>query len=223
MKKIVLGLLLSMTLFSCSNEENKTQNQVASRPTAPVLSPTVQIGTQVWMTKNLNVIRYRNGDIIPQVTNTTQWANLTTGAWCYYLNNTTDGATYGKLYNWYAVKDPRDLAPIGYHVPSDDEWTTLITFLGGASVAGNKMKATTGWTPYAGITNTNSSGFTGLPGGFSFYDGTFADIGRTGFWWSSSEYSTTGAWGRYLNYDEVSANRGGGGKRCGFSVRCIKD
>jgi len=195
--------------------------------TAPY--PTVTIGSQVWMQKNLNVCKYRNGDDIPQVQDPTAWANLTTGAWCYYNNDTANGPVYGKLYNWYAVNDPRGLAPAGYHVPSDAEWSTLINFLdpnanGGDydNVAGNKMKATTLWTPYFGI-NTNSSGFTGLPGGYRFGNGTFYYIGNYGDWWSSSESSPANAWSRFLYYDDGGAYRSNDGKPSGFSVRCLRD
>eukprot|EP01035_Chromulina_nebulosa_P028724 gene28724-37965_t len=135
-------------LSSCSNEENKTLNEAASRPRVPILSNEVRIGTQVWMSKNLNVSKYRNGDVIPQVTDPTQWANLTTGAWCYNSNNTANGIVYGKLYNWYAVDDPRGLAPVG-----------------GGSVAGGKMKATILWIN-PNTEATNDTGFTGLPAGY---------------------------------------------------------
>ena len=185
--------------------------------------PSVSIGTQCWMQTNLNVSKYRNGDTIPQVTDPTGWAALTTGAWCYYNNDTANGPVYGKLYNWYAVNDPRGLAPTGYHVPSDAEWTTLTTFLGGAAVAGDKMKATTGWTPSSGIINTNSSGFTGLPGGYRFNNATFNFIGYTGNWWSSSEASTSIAWPRYLLSYGSDAGKNGYDKTFGFSVRCLRD
>ena len=182
---IALTLFLAIALASCSNEETKTQNQVVSRPIVPILDNEVQIGNQIWMTKNLNVSRYRNGDPIPQVTDPIQWNNLTTGAWCYYANNTANGKIYGKLYNWYAVNDPRGLAPIGWHVPSDTEWTILTSSLGGQFVAGGKMKSTTLWnSPNAAA--TNSSGFFGLPGGYC-YQGFSFPSGNTGHWWSSTE------------------------------------
>ena len=131
----------------------------------------VTICNQVWATRNLDVTTYRNGDPIPQVTDIGQWGTLTTGAWCYYNNDPANGATYGKLYNWYAVNDPRGLAPAGWHVPSDSEWTTLTDCLGGVSIAGGEMKATgametgTGLWFAPNVGANNSSGFTGLPGG----------------------------------------------------------
>ena len=110
---------------------------------------TVTIGSQVWTSKNLDVATYRNGDVIPQVQDENAWENLTTGAWCYYDNDASNGTKYGKLYNWYAVNDPRGLAPNGYHIPTDAEWTQLSDYLGGGE-AGTKMKSTSGWVENEG-------------------------------------------------------------------------
>jgi uncharacterized protein (TIGR02145 family) len=198
--------------------------------------PNVTIGTQIWNSTNLDVTNYRDGTPIPQVTDPTAWANLTTGAWCYYNNDPANGAIYGKLYNWYAVagiydaaslNDPslrKQLAPQGWHIPSDAEWTTLTTFLGGQNVAGGKMKSigTSLWQS-PNTAATNESGFTGLPAGFRYSIGTFNLIGYFGYWWSSSEFSTTVAWYRLLNYSNGSAYRDDDDKGGGFSVRCIKD
>ena len=182
---------------------------------------TVKLGNQTWTTKNLNVGKYRNGDPIPQVQDNTAWTNLTTGAWCYYLNNTANGTTYGKLYNWYAVKDPRGLAPNGYHIPTDAEWTSLTTYLGGQNAAGTKMKSTSGWQNNRNGTNT--SGFAGLPGGYRSLDGLFYYVGSDGYWWSSSESYSNLAWNRRLNFDDGDADRNDGNKQDGFSVRCLRD
>jgi uncharacterized protein (TIGR02145 family) len=203
-----------------SGDNSALQSQVASLQTTTY--PNVLIDTQYWMEKNLEVTNYRNGDIIPYVSDPTAWTGLTTGAWCYYNNDPESG--YGKLYNWYAVNDPRGLAPTGWHVPTDAEWTTLTTFLGGESFAGGKMKTTStkSWiTPNTDA--TNSSGFSGLPGGFRDYGGTFANVGGNGTWWSSTEYSTTHAWYRNLDCNYGSVNRGDYNKRSGFSVRCLRD
>jgi uncharacterized protein (TIGR02145 family) len=187
----------------------------------------VKIGAQIWTKENLNVSKYRNGDIIPQVTDPTEWINLTTGAWCYYNNDAANGAVYGKLYNWYAVNDPRGLAPEGWHVPSDAEWTTLTTFLGGDTVAGGKMReaGTTHWnTPNTGATNT--SGFTGLPGGFREpSNGDFRATNNSGNWWSSTENSMLESQSRSLSWanSNVTRNVNGHQKRFGFSIRCIKN
>lgn len=195
--------------------------------------PSVVIGSQIWSSKNLDVTTYNDGTPIPQVTDPTQWANLTTGAWCYYNNDSANGAIYGKLYNWYAVagihdNDPntpnKTLAPLGWHIPSDTEWTTLTTFLGGPQVAGGKMKSTgtSLWlSPNLGATNL--SGFTGFPGGCRPPSGIFDNIGYDGFWWSSSEFGNLDAWYIKLGYSDTNANNLNYNKKDGFSVRCIKD
>jgi uncharacterized protein (TIGR02145 family) len=183
------------------------------------------------MLKNLDVSIYKNGDTIPQVTDPEAWASLTNGAWCYYNNDSSQNATYGKLYNWYAVADPRGLAPAGYHIPSDAEWTTLVIGLGGDQVSGDeggKMKetGTTHWTtPNTGA--TNSSGFAGLPGGNRIANapnGPFYDFGDSGYWWSSTESSPANAWYRYLISSVVTITRDNNyNKNYGFSVRCLRD
>ena len=203
----------------------------------PVVNiPQVTICTQVWATKNLDVNTYSDGTPIPQVTDPAAWANLTTGAWCYYNNDPANNATYGKLYNWYAAVGIYDaaslanpalrkkLAPTGWHVPTDVEWTTLTTCLGGEGVAGGKMKeaGTAHWNS-PNTDATNSSGFTGLPGGSSDPNGSFGLIGLFGSWWSSSENDSTGVWGRglYYNYGFVYSNHYY--KTYGVSVRCLRD
>ena len=181
----------------------------------------VRIGNQVWTSKNLDVSTYRNGDDIPEVQDFKEWKNLTTGAWCYYENKTANGATYGKLYNWFAVKDPRGLAPKGYHIPTNAEWTMLTDYLGGDSIAGTKIKSTSGWDNNGNGTNT--SGFAGLPGGGRNGNGVFGSVGAFGFWWSSSEFSTDYAWYRYLGDGNGNVGRSYFNKHYGFSVRCLRD
>ena len=183
----------------------------------------VTICNQTWTKSNLNVSKYRNGDVIPQVTDATQWAALSTGAWCYYANTSTNGTTYGKLYNWYAINDPRGISPVGFHIPTDGEWITLTSCLGGEPVAGNAMKSTTEWTYSNGVTNTNSSGFTGLPGGIRNFYGAFSFLGSESWWWSSSESSSTYGWDRSTTYSSSYVYRDDHPKTLGFSVRCIKD
>lgn len=187
----------------------------------------VTICSQTWMVKNLDVSTYRNGNPIPQVTDPVAWAALTTGAWCYYNNDPATGAIYGKLYNWYAVNDPRGLAPAGWHIPTDPEWTTLSNCLGGDFVAGGKMKET-GNTHWQGLNTgaTNSSGFTGLPGGSRDATGTFFFyLGDYGYWWSATASSTNPplAWSRSLYSLSAAIYRDNYGKKFGFSVRCVKD
>ncbi len=187
-------------------------------------TPVLTICCQSWMTKNLDVASYRNGDPIPLVTDPVAWAALTTGAYCYYNNDPSNNASYGKLYNWYAVNDPRGLAPEGWHIPTDFEWTTLENCLGGASVAGGYMKVTgtTYWTsPNFGA--DNSSGWAGLPGGLRNFSGTFISVGNSGRWWSSIEASTATGFFRLLEYTNGIIQRVSNTKTHGFSVRCLRD
>jgi uncharacterized protein (TIGR02145 family) len=185
---------------------------------------TVIIGSQEWTKKNLDVSTYRNGDIIPEVTDQTEWAKLTTGAWCHYNNDPENGKIYGKLYNWYAVNDSRGLAPKSYHVPSDVEWEELIKYLGGESVFGGKMKekGLTHWKRQK-TEATNSSDFTGLPAGGRAIYGWFFELGDNSIWWSSSETSSTSSWRCSLSYYSSSAYSNHSSKEHGYSVRCIKD
>jgi len=186
---------------------------------------------QEWMAENLRTTSYANGDPIPNITNNTQWSNLTTGAWVHYNNDSQYENPYGKLYNWYTVVDTRNVCPTGWHVPSDAEWSTFINYLdpnadGGnnTNTAGGKMKST--GTQYWQSPNqdaTNESGFSGLPGGYRGPNGSFFGIGYYGYWWSSTEYDSISAWFRYLSYDGGSVDRGGNDKRDGFSVRCLRD
>ncbi len=192
---------------------------------------TVTIGTQVWMLKNLDVTTYRNGDPIPQVTDATKWANLTTGAWCYYNNDPTMDTVYGKLYNWYAVNDPRGLAPQGWHVPDSSEWVQLITYL--EPNAGGKLKepGTLHWqSPNVGA--TNSTNYTAMPGGcrYSTYSGPplFGYMSQYGYYWSSTgvTHPTTVARHFSFGYDTPGVYYGvtyAADKKNGHSVRCVKD
>jgi uncharacterized protein (TIGR02145 family) len=195
------------------------------------------IGQQTWTQQNLKVSRYQDGTLIPQVTDPTAWANLTTGAWCYYNNDATTGATYGKLYNWYAVAGIYDaaslatpslrkqLVPTGWHVPNKSEWTVLSSFLGGQTLAGGKMKetGTTHWlSPNSGA--TDSVGFTGLPGGWRNNTvGAFDLFGSNGYWWSSTESTSNTAYFCSLYYLSSNAGINSAVKNYGYSVRCVRD
>jgi uncharacterized protein (TIGR02145 family) len=184
----------------------------------------VAIGNQIWMNKNLEVDKYKNGDSIPEVKDSTEWANLTTGAWCYFDNNLDTGKIYGKLYNWYAVNDSRGLAPEGWHVPIGTELDELLTCLGDPDNAGGTMKesGTVHWNaPNNGA--TNSSGFTALPGGLRDSISKFDRIHITGFWWTSTFLSDSNAKFFVLNYDESSFYLQETLKNFGFSVRCVRD
>ena len=200
---------------------------------------TVTIGTQVWMTKNLDVSTFRNGDPIPEAKTDEEWEKAGENkqpAWCYYNNDPANGTIYGKLYNWYAVagiydaaslNDPslrKQLAPQGWHIPSDAEWTILTDFLGGESVAGGKMKetGTTHWdSPNTGA--TNESGFTALPGGYRYNYSAFYSINFNSYWWSSTEYDSANSLLRNINYNYGYLGGGNHLKEFGFSVRCIKN
>jgi uncharacterized protein (TIGR02145 family) len=185
---------------------------------------TVTIGTQTWMAENLRVARYKDGTAIPLVTDTIAWANLTTPGFCWYNNDeTTYKATYGALYNWYAVSTGK-LCPAGWHVPTDDEWTTLRIYLGDDSFAGGKLKetGTAHWaSPNTGA--TNETGFTALPGGFRYLTGIFDRIGGWGFWWTATENNDVWAHYCFLIYDTSSLVGPHYVKVEGFSVRCLRD
>ncbi len=180
---------------------------------------TVIIGYQEWMAGNLNVTHYRNGDPIPNVTNNTEWSYLTTGAFCWYNNDEiANSDIYGALYNWYTVIDTRGLCPSGWRVPSDSDWTELITnYLGGLHIAGYKMKSSIGWNN--NTNGNNISGFTGLPGGLRYYHPylSFNSLGVAAGWWSSTEQNFSTAVYRYLAYPTSNF------KENGYSVRCLKD
>jgi uncharacterized protein (TIGR02145 family) len=182
---------------------------------------TVKIGNQTWMTENLNVNTYRNGDTIPQVQDPKAWSSLTTGAWCYYGGKAETGTRYGKLYNWYAINDPRGLAPEGWHIPTDAEWLTLTNFLGGKIESSVKIKASKGWSQNGN--GTNESGFNALPGGTRSINEAFSFAGDYGYWWTSSSFDGSSAWNRFLAYNNNYIGRSTGWKQFGNSVRCIKD
>lgn len=191
--------------------------------------PVVKIGEQYWLRKNLRVTRYRTGDPIANVTADAQWKILVTGAFCRYDNLAVNDTIYGNFYNGYALADSRGICPTGWHVPTDLEWETLGDFLGGNNIAGEKLKSTgtieesTGlW--YAPNTNaTNSSGFTGFPGGYRINYGTFYSRGNVGSFWSSSDSSSVIAWNFSLDANNGELKRNFNFKTNGFSVRCLKD
>lgn len=229
MKTIILlsTLFITITILGCKKDNNNSSD---TNPN-PNTSDTVKIGSQTWMKKNLDVSKYRNGDTIRYVPDSLQWGNLATGAWCYYNNDSTNGAIYGKLYNWAAVKDPRGLAPQGWHVPTDSEWIQLRTYLTDQTGSGCKMKALILWDS-PNTCATNSSGFTALPGGFRYgvfgssLTGTFEAKGRNAYWWSASYYTSFPSpniayFSLYHLAPELNPASSGGG--FGMSVRCIRD
>jgi uncharacterized protein (TIGR02145 family) len=195
----------------------------------------VTIGTQVWMAENLKVTHYRNGEAIPNVTDSSAWYLLLTGAYCEYVNDTNNSATYGRLYNWYAANDSRNIAPAGWHVPSDAEWKQMEMYLGMSQAQadsisfrgnneGGKLKETgTAHWRNTNVGATNESGFTALPGGYRSSGGDFHMLHDYALFWMTTKYSTYFAWSRGLYYSNSTINRGNSNNQYGFSIRCIKD
>jgi uncharacterized protein (TIGR02145 family) len=214
-KKVRQFGILALILMSCSQDASVNESTIIKE---------VKIGNQIWMGENLNVDRFQNGDPILQAATENEWLMASDNeqpAWCYYKNDPANGEKYGKLYNWYAINDSRGLAPKGWHVPSDVEWTQLIDFLGGENVAGAKLKSKSGWDNNGN--GTNESGFNGLPGGNRNLVGDCGCFGTNGYWWSSTEYFTVSAWNRFMGYGSSIVYRGSYNKGTGFSVRCVKD
>ena len=183
---------------------------------------TVLCDNKVWTTKNLNVSKYRNGDIIPQVTSTSN-LNISTGAWCYYSFSSPNGTIYGKLYNWAAIIDSRGLAPLGWHIPGQDEWTTMTNCYGGLGYAGAKLKqiGINYWqSPNTGATNASS--FSGLPGGY-YSPNTFFDINQNAYFWANTTYGTQYSYYWRLNYDNINVGYGLFTRNSFLSVRLVKD
>ncbi len=201
-----------MIIFCFANTTAKTRNTVKNNTTPE----------NRWSRENLAVDHYRNGDPIPEVEDPGAWSSLATGAWCYYENRNENGVTYGKLYNWYAVNDPRGIAPAGWHVASDTEWSELVTALGGEKAAGAKLKSKVLWKAQAAGAD-NSSGFSALPGGYRSSNGTFSQLGTNGSFWTSTEEHSYSAWYRTLFNSYSSVYRTSSSKTQGFSVRCVKD
>jgi len=185
----------------------------------------VRIGTQIWMAENLKVTHYRNGDSIPNIKDETAWSSLTTGACCSYNNNNENSITYGKIYNWYAVEDSRNIAPAGWHVPTNSEWTTLANYLGGENKAGGKLKeaGTEHWYS-PNIAATNQYGFTAVPGGCRLSIGEFIYIRYSGYWWSAKESATPLVFWWKMNNDGATLDNGGwSDMESGYCIRCVKD
>jgi uncharacterized protein (TIGR02145 family) len=184
----------------------------------------VIIGDQIWMVENLNVSNFQNGDPIPEAKTDEEWQKAGQNeqpAWCYYANDPLNGVKYGKLYNWYAVIDPRGLSPHGWHVPDELEFDKLINYLGGKDIGGKKMKSENDWMDNGN--GTNESGFSGLPGGHRGPKGTFADISIYSHWWSSTEKNTGNAWFIYLFCQMNIVGWVSAYKAKGMFVRCLRD
>lgn len=209
---IVMGFVLMLT-FSCK-KKSETVTDINGN-----VYHTVTIDTQVWMVENLNVATFRNRDTIIEAKTPEEWEKAGLEGkpiWSYYDFNSENGKKYGKLYNWYAIKDSRGLAPVGWHVSSHAEWIKLTDFISGN--AGIKLKAKNGWKE--GSNGTDDYGFSALPGGNCSERGQFSNVIYQGNWWTSTDDSTSNAWVHdILNVLEM----GKGNKSLGLSVRCIKD
>jgi uncharacterized protein (TIGR02145 family) len=230
----ITGDLFTMTVLEPStgctisfifSKQSSGQINVATTQTEV---SSVKIGSQTWMSKDLDVSAFANGDPIPQAKTTEEWKNALdkqTPAWCYFDYDPANGAKYGKLYNWYSVNDPRGLAPNGWHVPSDVEWNVLAEQVGGVDKAGVTLKNASGWDDNGN--GTNSSGFAGLPGGgLQTSTGnviSFFGIRQTGNWWTSTGFNDVYAWTRILQRNNDALLRAVGKKNFGISVRCLKD
>jgi len=246
MKEILVMICVAAALL-CSCSDDKTTGPTGSTGTVTDIDgnvyQTVKIGDQWWMAENLRVTHYRNGskletvtpgsgtwaspggDVIPNVTDNAAWSALSTGAYCNYNNDEDNADTYGRLYNWYAVADSRELAPVGWHVPSDAEWQTLVGFLGGDQVAGGALKeaGTAHWL--SPNTGTDQVDFAALPGGYRLIQGGFQGLGENALFWSSTEdeENTSFAWYRPLHNSSSVINRFSDSKQIGESVRCVRD
>lgn len=206
-------LLVISVLVGCSKDVVTPQEPSAS---------TVIIGKQEWMTKNLDVSRFRNGDTIPEAKTVEQWIEAGRNhlpVWCYYNHDATIGRRYGRLYNWYAVTDPRGIAPVGFHVPTDAEWSVLVESVGGYRNAGTVLKASSGWKTGSG---DNVAGFWALPAGIRDDDG-FELEGSFTAWWTTTENDDARAWMRLISAEDQSVNMYCIVKAHGLSVRCVKD
>lgn len=225
---LVLGFMTTSCKEDPKNEEVLVKDADGNEYT------TVTIGTQTWMVENLKTTTYRNGDPIPNVTDGTEWSNLTTGAYCDYNNEDTNSNTYGRLYNWYAVQDERNIAPLGWHVPTDVDYYKLVKFIDAnavtsygieSEIAGAIMKEVgyEHWdAPNAGA--TDQYGFKGIGGGARDGFGDFVNLNIKGYFWTKTEDDLTSRpWYRNLLNDGVTIRRYTSGASSGFSVRLVKD
>jgi len=211
---------MAVFLFTCTEQSSINEK---------VKFESVKIGNQIWMLKNLDIERFRNGDIIPQITDSAKWANTQSPGWCYFDNDPSNGKIFGKLYNRYAVEDKRCLAPVGWHIPTEKDWEELEEFLGADSVVGGSLKSTgtienkdgLWFAPNTGA--TNKSGFSALPGGYRYPDGTFFGLGYYGYWWAFTGVDTNNTWHRFLHYQGSYIHYLDYGPNAGLSIRCLKN
>jgi len=232
---ILIILMSILTVTSCKKEDLNTIEETSIEFNPDIIYgsvedidknvyKTVTICGQTWMAENLRTTHYQNGDQIENIINNTEWENLKSGAYSLFENDTTNKHPYGALYNWYAVNDSRKIAPEGWHVATDEEWTTLMECLGGEEIAGAKMKEI-GIIHWTSTTDeiTNESGFTSLPSSYRFPFGGFGDLGESCSFWASTEKNDSIAWNRGIGAEDLYCGRGAYLKEYGFSIRCVKD
>lgn len=226
MKNLIYPFAIFFALLQITGCASKEKNKETTVQKAPVRPPVI-IGNQTWTSQNLDVETFRNGNKIPEAKTQEEWIQATKSkmpAWCHYYNDPENGAKYGKLYNWYAVNDPRGLAPTGWHIPSDEEWSILVKTLGDDKELANKIKYTEGWKNDEN--GNNSSGLSLVPGGYRYSNGYFDPTGSSAYLWSSSiDDKIQGdsiALGRNLSFDG-SFQTYWFSKGLGLSVRCVKD
>ncbi|HNV51411.1 MAG TPA: fibrobacter succinogenes major paralogous domain-containing protein [Tenuifilaceae bacterium] len=221
-KKGILLTLACLTLTNCKKELESTPLTVTDIDGN--VYGTVKIGEQIWMTENLKVTRYRNGDYVSTYLSNFEWSNVLAGAMCDYDDKPDSSAIYGKLYNGYTVSDSRNICPEGWHIPTKTELETLVNYLGGPSNASIKLKekGTLHWI-YGNSNATNESNFTALPGGNRVASGSYMDINASGFWWSSSTSTTDKMYCLQLIDNTDAAFIYEIDNNYGFSIRCIKD
>lgn len=239
-KNLLCIFITLLSLISCEPNEEPVQEKETGTVTDVEgnIYKTIKIGDQWWMAENLKVKKFRNGSGLQSLAADADWINVTAGGFCTYENDPDNFQSYGLLYNWYSVADTANLAPEGWHIPSDEEWKILEMHLGMDPVAADragwrgsdegdklKVKENSGWSPFANVWATNESGFTALGASCRLPNGGFGQPGlkSTGFWWTISEVAGNEVWYRYLDYKNSNIFRAHDSKRYGFSVRCIKD
>lgn len=220
-------LMATFTVTSCNQEDNEPATVTDADDN---VYQTVAIGNQVWMAENLRTTRYRNGDLIPYITDDTDWTNLSTPGYCWHANDAQLSLTLGALYNWYAIQSSANICPEGWHVPTNGDWQTLFDHLGGNSVAGGKLKEVgtledmTGYWYAPNTGATNESGFGARSGGpRSYSNGMFGSRGLNAYFWSSTELDVDKAYARALGNSTAGVISSSYDKRNGHFCRCVKD
>jgi len=242
MKKIktyLLSLLISFTYLGCNKDKNDTLEETLLNKDLHYgevsdldgnIYATIKIGNQNWMAENLRTSHYANGDLIPNVPESNEWINLTSGAWVHYENNPELNALHGKLYNWHAIQNAKGICPKGWHVPSNEEWNTLLNYLGGKEIAGGKLKSKllNAWAFHFNGQSTesepnNESGFSSVASGSRSVDGMFGLMSFRATYWSSNEYSASDAYTREIFWNGDAAGSFNEYKKNGYSCRCVQN